>query len=402
MGNDMNDRRAPGGRRAAVRLVYAIILFTFLDLFAQLPVMSTYAASLGAGAAIAGFAVGLYSLTNMFGNMVSGIFTDRFGAARMLKIGLLAASFALLSYSLVSDVTSLLAVRFAHGFLSGLIVPAAFTYMANQTRLEKQGSQSAVNGAFVGMAAIIGPAYSGIMASRTSVPAVFATIAALGIILLVLSLRMLKPQQAADAAKSRKAKGGKLRLSAGLVQAYAGSFFLMFSQGALAYLLPLHVESLGYTSRMSGMLMSTFGVVAVIIFLLPTNRLFDRVNPVVNLAAGLGLMGISQILLGQSAEMVPLGLVMVLYGIGFALLFPAINTLLVHATSEHNRGQAYGYFYALFSIGVVAGSSGLALLPVSVKIQFVVTGVVLLLCVLSVLWIKYREQARKGAAEPHP
>jgi MFS family permease len=387
------------GKKVTVTwLVYAIILFTFIDLFTQLPVMSTYAASLGASASIAGFTVGLYSLTNMFGNAVSGIFTDRYGAGRMLKIGLLASNCALLSYSLILNVAGLLIVRFVHGFLSGLIVPAAFTYMANLTRREKQGSQSAITGSFVGIAAIAGPAYSGIMASRTSVPFVFATIAVLGIVLFAISLRVLNAKQGNSVRERRK--GGTLRLNSGLLQAYTGSFFLMFSQGALAYLLPLHVESLGYSSRLSGMLMSAFGIVAVAIFLLPTNRLFDRVRPIANLSAGLGLMGISQILLGQSGRMMELGLVMVLYGIGFALLFPSINTLLIHATDPDNRGQAYGFFYALFSCGVVAGSSGLALLPASVKTQFLVTGAILMLCVISiVVWTKNSGRTRKEAFE---
>jgi MFS family permease len=316
----------------------------------------------------------------------------------MLKIGLLASSCALLSYSLILNVAGLLIVRFVHGFLSGLIVPAAFTYMANLTRREKQGSQSAITGSFVGIAAIAGPAYSGIMASRTSVPFVFATIAVLGIVLFAISLRVLNAKQGNSVRERRK--GGTLRLNSGLLQAYTGSFFLMFSQGALAYLLPLHVESLGYSSRLSGMLMSAFGIVAVAIFLLPTNRLFDRVRPIANLSAGLGLMGISQILLGQSGRMMELGLVMVLYGIGFALLFPSINTLLIHATDPDNRGQAYGFFYALFSCGVVAGSSGLALLPASVKTQFLVTGAILMLCVISiVVWTKNSGRTRKEAFE---
>ena len=47
---------------------------------------------------------------------------------------------------------------------------------------------------------------------------------------------------------------------------------------------------------------------------------------------------------------------MIIYGIGFAFLFPSINSLLIDSTSAEFRGKAYGYFYAFFSIGAVAGS----------------------------------------------
>lgn len=340
---------------------------------------------------IAGFTVGMYSLTNTVGNVLAGLLTDRYGANFVLRAGLLLTSFSLLLYNFVHDVQWLLVVRFMHGFLGGLIVPAAFTYMANQTKTEKQGSQSAITGSFVGIAAIIGPAYSGIMASRTSVPFVFTTVAIAGIVLFILALIFLKSQHVV---RSKKASSGnKLTLNSGMIRAYLGAFFLMFSQGALAYLLPQHVESLGYSSRLSGTLLSMFGVVAVVVFLLPTNKLFDRIPPVRSFAIGLGLMGISQILLSQSEQMLMLYAVMALYGLGFAFLFPAINTLLTHSTAKEHRGQAYGIFYALFSAGTVVGSSGLGLLPVSFVHQFMVTGVALLTCVVGVVLTERHREA---------
>jgi integral membrane protein len=366
-------------------LVYTVVLFTFIDLFTQLPVMSTFAASLGASAALAGFIVGLYSLSNTLGNVLAGILTDRSGAYPVLCVGLAATSVVLLTYGAVDNAQALMLVRFLHGFLSGLIVPAAFTFLANRTQREKQGSRSAVTGAFVGSAAILGPAYSGIMASRTSVPFVFATVAALGFALFLIVLFALRStgKPAGKTAADRAER--KLRLNRGIAQAFAGAFFLMFSQGALAYLLPLHVESLGYSARLSGTLMSMFGLVAVAMFSLPTNRLFDRVPPLYCFSAGLAILGVSQMLIGQSQAMPVLYAVLALYGFGFSLLFPAMNTLLVHATTPENRGQAYGYFYAFFSVGTVAGSTGIGLLPAAVPTQFVATGTILLLCVFGVL-----------------
>lgn len=364
-------------------LVYAIVLFTFLDLFTQLPVMSTYAISLGAGSMAAGFVVGMYSLTNTFGNVLAGRFTDRYGAAAVMKAGLLLTSAALLMYNLVDDVETLLIVRFVHGMLGGLIVPAAFTYMANMTNRERQGSQSAIMGSFVGIAAVIGPAYSGIMAERSSVPFVFTTVAGLGLVLFIIAAAALRKRVRSNKASANRPIG-KLVLNGGAVRALSGAFFLMFSQGALAYLLPQQVESLGYNPRLSGTLMSMFGIVAVALFTLPTNKWFDRIPPVKSAALGLGLMGISQILISQAGQASVLYAVLTLYGIGFALLFPSINALLAHSTVPENRGQVYGLFYALFSIGTVAGSSGLGMMPIAIEGQFLVTGGALLLCAIIV------------------
>ncbi|GAA0137495.1 hypothetical protein YSY43_43360 [Paenibacillus sp. YSY-4.3] len=54
------------------RLLYGIVMLCFMDLFIQLPVMGPFAKSLGAGSFVIGLAVGLYSLTNMFGNIAAG------------------------------------------------------------------------------------------------------------------------------------------------------------------------------------------------------------------------------------------------------------------------------------------------------------------------------------------
>jgi len=363
----------------AIWLVYLAVLFTFLDLFTQLPVMSTFAVSLGATAMMAGFVVGMYSFTNTIGNILAGVLTDRLGAYAVFTAGLLATSLTLLLYQAVWSPEQLLAVRFLHGLLGGLIVPAAFTYIANVTRTERQGSQSAVTGSFVGIAAIVGPAYSGIMAARVGVPFVFTTVAAAGFALFLAVILFVRSRRVAIFRERRQAK--RLEPNRGMVLAFAGAFFLMVSQGALAYLLPLHVQELGYDSRTSGMMMSIFGVIAVLLFVLPTKRIFDRVSPFVCYVIGLGLMGLSQILIGQSAGSLPLGAVMVLYGIGFSFLFPAINTMLAHSTSPDNRGKAYGLFYAFFSIGVVVGSSGLGLIPASLPTLFAIMGGVLLGCV---------------------
>ncbi|MFD0586502.1 MFS transporter [Paenibacillus sp. GCM10027627] len=376
-------------------LVYGIVFFSFFDLFSQLPVMSTFAASVGASSFVAGFVIGLYSLSNTVGNIISGILTDKIGPFKLLMAGLLLSSGALLLYHLVDQPSVLIAVRLFHGFVAGLIVPAAFTFSANTTISGEQGKKVAFTGTFVGLAAIIGPAFSGIMASKTSVPSVFTFVSILGFSLAVLSALFLS-QFKVGKKEDRNGENKPLSsiLNIGVAKAYGGAFFLMFSQGAIAYLLPLQVQSLGYDSRLSGTLMSTFGIIAVLLFVLPTNRIFDRVAPFKTTALGVALMGISQLLISLSASTTALYFVLGLYGIGFALLFPSINTMLIKAVPAELRGKAYGYFYAFFSLGVVAGSSVLGWLPLNLMEGFMFTGVILLLFALVVIVGGQKDQMR--------
>lgn len=364
--------------------IYAIIFFSFFDLFTQLPVMSTFAISLGATSFLTGLAVGIYSLSNTFGNIIAGILTDRRGPYHILIIGLLTTGITLLGYHLAYDAYSLLIVRFIHGLVAGLIVPAAFTYLAN-TSTTKRGKSSAISGAFVGIAAIIGPAFSGIMASRISVPFVFTVTAVAMLLLGSLAYFMLRIPIATETKDVKLVDNRYFFSNPNIVKAFSGAFFLMFSQGVISYLLPVKVQLLGYDSRLAGTLLSTFGIIAVLVFITPINRIFDKIKPLFTSALGIGLMGISQLIISLASDQIILYVAMMVYGIGFGLLFPSLNSLLIDATEVDTRGKAYGYFYAFFSIGVVAGSITLGFLDLSLTASFALTGCILLLFALFTL-----------------
>lgn len=379
--------------------IYLIIFFSFFDLFTQLPIMSTYAESLGASAFVTGLAVGMYSLSNTFGNILSGFWTDRSGPFRVLLIGLFATGISLLLYSTVESALFLLLVRFIHGLVGGLIVPAAFTYLSTIMVKNKRGKGSAISGALIGIAAIAGPAFSGILANKTSVPFIFMVTGISILLLGLLSIFVLK-KSIENHSKSNKKTKAKVSVrnffrNPGILKAFSGAFFLMFAQGVIAYLLPLRVQDLGFGTHITGTLLSTFGIVAVLIFLLPTNRIFDRVSPIYTLSFGIGLMGLCLLMLSAVDGVSLLYAAMACYGVGFAFLFPSINLILINSTTTKERGKAYGYFYGFFSIGTVAGSSLLGWLNLGIQQGFIFTGIILLIFACVAIGFKSKSMGKQ-------
>ncbi|MCJ7840138.1 MFS transporter [Lederbergia sp. NSJ-179] len=361
--------------------VYFIVFLSFFDLFTQLPIMTPFATSLGASSLLTGLAVGMYSFSNTIGNVASGFMTDKKGPFALLVSGLLLTGVMLLGYSLAFNAWILLVIRFLHGFTGGLIVPAAFTYLANSTAREKKGKGAALSGAFVGLAAVIGPAFSGIVSNKTSEVTVLSITAIFMFLLGLLALLFLRTKTIIPKEKTKK-EAISVRIffqNPLIMKTFLGALFLMFSQGVVAYMLPLKVLELGGNTQTSGLLMSTFGFVAILVFVLPTNNLFDQLKPLNTAVFGLSLMGISMFLIGLAPSILSLYLIMGGYGIGFAFLFPSLNSLLIEATDESYRGKAYGYFYAFFSIGVVIGSGVTGLLAFSANGGFLFTGILLLL-----------------------
>lgn len=371
--------------------IYLIIFFSFFDLFSQLPIMSPFAESLGATPFITGLVVGMYSLSNTIGNIISGLLTDKKGPFYILIIGLFTTSFSLFLYQFASDPLGLLVIRFLHGLVAGLIVPAAFTYSANKTSKDKRGKGVALSGAFVGLAAIAGPAISGIVASKKNEVFVLGMTGSIMLVLSVLSLVLLRKVAIERMGKEASSPHSVRSIfqQNGIIKSFAGAFFLMFSQGVLAYMLPLKIVHLGFDTKTSGLLLSTFGFVAILVFILPINRIFDRVRPVYTLTFGMSIMGISMLLLGHTDSLNLLYIWMGLYGIGFAFLFPSINTLLIDSSELSYRGKAYGYFYAFFSIGVVVGSSITGFLELDAASGFTMTGVILI--IISILALAWRK-----------
>ncbi|MBM7600845.1 MFS family permease [Virgibacillus halotolerans] len=339
------------------KMLYFIIIVSFLDTFIQLPIITPYALELGSSHILAGGIVAIYSLTNMIGNIIGGHWNDRFGRKRMLLVGMLGAAFILLLYPFAQTGEQLFVIRLLHGLAGGVLIPAAFAYVGDQTNKNTRGKSMALTGACIGTAAIIGPALGGIMAARSQIDYVFFLVAGLFFIATILLLLFVK-----ESFTSSEREGVSLKHFVPLMkdrlllQASLAAFALMVSNGTLAFALPLKVAEMGLDSETTGMLLSTFGIVALIVFLTPLNRMFDHFSSIILVVIGLSMIAFVHILLNFTANYTISFLLMVVYGVGFAFVFPAMNRIVADASSKVDRGKAYGIFYAFFSLGSVVGS----------------------------------------------
>ena len=96
--------------------IRAVALVAFMDLFMQLPVIATYARSLGAPAAMIGATVGMYSAANLLGNLGAGALLDRMDRKRLVIVGMLLTAASLYAYSLVDTPAQLLVCERSTGF----------------------------------------------------------------------------------------------------------------------------------------------------------------------------------------------------------------------------------------------------------------------------------------------
>ena len=365
-------------------LIYIITVIAFIDTFSQLPIIAPFSISLGATPMIVGLIIGMYSFSNILGNLLSGLWIDRIGPKKILAVGMLSVSVVIFLYAFVSTPNQLLLTRFAHGLVGGFIVPATFTLISSYSKTNTKGKKMAYSGAAVGIAAIVGPAFGAIISARGGYEWLFFSVSILMATFGILAIIFIK-EKVANPEEEQKVEQDHIEPNVSilktkpLLHAYLSIFLLLFSLGILSYGLPVMVEELTIRSEMTGVLLSIFGIVAILMFVLPTNRIYDKANKATLMSVGLTIVAVSLIILFLSMSLSTMIMAMVIFGLGFSLIFPSTSSTVIEYSKDEKRGIAFGIFYACFSFGVIAGSFIAGALPISTSQVFLLGGMILLL-----------------------
>src|SRR5699024_7510649 len=85
---------------------------------------------------------------------------------------------------------------------------------------------------------------------------------------------------------------------------------------------------------------------------------------------------------------------MIIYGLGFAFIFPSMNKVIADASSKVDRGKAYGVFYAFFSLGAVVGSAASGLFAEILVLPFLVCVLIMILSVAAFIFMHFSRLAQ--------
>ena len=342
----------------AARLV---VFAAFFDLFVQFPTIAPYAESLGASAALVGLIVAAYSFTNLFGNLGAGYILDRWGRRSPMLLGMAITVIAVFSYSLVQTPEQMMVARAVHGIGAAVLAPGAFSIIGDRTPSDRWGRAMGLTGALIAVAALIGPPAAGILRDLWGANVVFYVDTAFILITLVAFLLITRDASltvSEEKSDPQTASPEDTKKKPALWSAYAAAFAITVGIGALVTHLPLILEAQGETAARSGYSFGIYALVAMLVMASPISRAgdrFGRFGPLmlglIGVAAGLALLGILE---GYGGVVVG----MAVFGLGYGLVFPAATALVAGANGAGRRGMAFGVFYAVYSFGVVVGSSG--------------------------------------------
>ncbi len=368
--------------------LYLVVFSAFFDTHAQMPVLTPYALTMGATPFILGLVFGAYSLFNIAGNFTGGATIDHKGWKIPLLWGLFSVSSILLLYTQANNAYQLIAIRAAHGFMGGFLIPAALACLTvDEESQPLQGQRLAFFGMAIGLAAVVGPLFSGFIAGRFNYQAVYLGLALLMLAAAFSAILFTRNNSCRiDRRELISISFKQIAIDRRIRGAFIFAFGTMGSTGTLAAFLPVLAGNSGLSPAQTGMLFATFALVAIVVqYIWPL-----AIKPVLlhsyrGCTIGLIFLALAMILTASLKNAPALFCGLALYGIGFGLSFQGMLGLVIEGSKPAWRGRAIGLFFAVYSLGValVPPLSGLIWQYFSSLFPFYTAALISLLCVIT-------------------
>ena len=147
---DVDDRMTPEELRASLSLS-SIFALRMLGMFLILPVFAVHARSPPGGdnATLVGLAMGIYGLTQAFGQIPFGAASDKYGRKRIIVIGLLLFAAGSFIAAFAQSLAWVIVGRALQG--AGAISAAVTAFVADTTREEQRTKAMAMVGGSIGL-----------------------------------------------------------------------------------------------------------------------------------------------------------------------------------------------------------------------------------------------------------
>ncbi len=333
-----------------------------LGLFLILPVFALYAEELASATPVLiGMAIGIYGLTQAILQIPFGLLSDRIGRKPVIVGGLLLFTLGSVIAATANDIWMIILGRAIQG--SGAIAAAVMALLADLTRDSQRTKSMALVGVTIGMsftiALIAGPVFN----AWIGVPGLFWITAALAISgILILLLVVPTPEQSSIHQEAEPVPGlfGKVLRDPQLLRLDAGIFTLHLVLTALFLALPLTLRDAGLPIEKHSWLylpvmILSMGMMVPFVIMAEKKGKMKQVFTGAISALGIALLGFYAL----SGNVWGLGLMLLLFFIGFNLLEATLPSLVSKLAPGAIRGTAMGvYSTSQFSGAFIGGLLG--------------------------------------------
>lgn len=320
------------------------------------PVLPALRAAFGVTDSQVGLIITVYTLPGIFLTPFVGLFADRLGRRRTLIPLLLLFGVAGSAIAFTSTFEMVLLLRFFQGIGASALITLAVTLIGDYYHGQRQRSIIGINSSAIGTGAAMYPLIGGSLAAiRWNVPFLFFGIAlfvALAAILVLEEPDIEDPPPLKEYFR-RVLEAITAPNAFGVYFASLATFFLFYG-GVLTAIPLLLTDEYGVIEPYLGLLLAVVSVSNAIVA-----SLYGYVESYMDLTTrvavgfacfGLALMGVRIV-----TSAVQVGLLLVVFGIGFGIVMPSLNNAIVAIAPNHLRASMLGAQTSMLRIGQTAG-----------------------------------------------
>jgi len=374
-------------------IVLMINMFIAIGSFGIIiPILPAYLVSIGEGGMAAGLMIAIFAGAQFIMSPIAGKWADQIGRRKMIIAGLSGLTLSMFVFYFSDSIWILYASRVIGGVGAALLIPAIFAYVADITTMDQRAKGNSYISAAMSLGIVIGPGIGGFLADfDLKLPLlVSALVSLVSVIFSVIVLKESREEVGADMVVDQEPMMKKLAQSVHKPYFIPLVITLVMSFGLMAYesVLGLFVDNqFGATPKEIAVMITSTGIVSVVMQLLVVDRLVRRFGEGVILNVFIALTAICYFLsLFASTYVLFFAITLVVF-LATSILRPVLNTL-ISKLAGNEQGFAMGMNNAYMSIGNVVGPLLAGVLyDVNILYPFVLGFIVLgVTMMVSVLW----------------
>lgn len=340
-------------------------LAIFSSTISKSPILPIFAKSLGSSGAQIGWIASASTIPGILVSYIAGDLADRFGYKKILIASLLIFASAPFLYLLVKNPMQLGAVRFYHGFATAAFGPVAMATIAAFS-CKNTGQNLALYSSATLIGRALAPTVGGPIYELRGYSSVYIIAGIAGILALLAAVWFFRSPSVTEDKEITKVKQDennnltffkKLRLIltyrplllVGMLDASA-----YFVYGAFEMTFPLYAKQLGISTSEIGILLG-LQLVGMVLFKPLFGRASDRFGRLPMVIIGLLTCALSFFLLSILRSPLVIIPLILIYGLGFALITASTSALAADVACRGQLGASLGILSTLMDVGQTFG-----------------------------------------------
>ena len=386
----------------AIVLLAAIVGGSFLGLGFIMPLRAMYARDTGSTSIEIGLMTSSYLLASVLIAPLIGRLTDRFGASRILWIGLACHAGVVLTYMAVHSPILLIALRAAEGATAAAVLPPARALINRLAPSARQGEALGLLGASQEAGILLGPAAGADLARQVGyIPSflIAGGVMALGSLAALLCLPYSGGANAGAIGIQRPGLAGVGSFTKQLRLVYSLTGVIALPHGVMMALWTIYMLDRGVSLPLIGLTYTAAALPALFVSPL-AGRWSDRYGRYWPIALSMVGVGLIYALYGLPVSPLIVLLLCAIEGGVATVARSALDGLLADVTPEEMQGRVQANFTAVTAAGRLLGATAAGFIYLADPgLPFMVGG---LICLIAGLVLLPPRLARLFPASPQP